>query len=263
MKRILGVITKWLKSNAIALIVPIVILLIWEILSKKGFIKGTQLPAPSVIAETLIDLIRTREIFMHLGVSILRVTEGFLIGGVLGVFAGVQMALFKNINKAFSLIVGVLRPIPVIAWIPVLIIWMGIDEGSKITVIAIGSFWTILVSVIQGIKNVDKKYLEVARILEKDYFTLLFKVVLPAALPAIFTGVRVGIDVAWRSVVAAELIAATKGIGFMIMYARELSQIDVVLVGVFSIGITGIVIDKLLVLAERKFLKWNVNTSES
>lgn len=254
---------KWIRSNVIALLVPVVILLIWEKLSKAGLIKGTLLPAPSAIGETLLTLISTGELFLHLGISILRVAEGFLIGAVLGVIAGVQMALFRNVNKAFSLIVGVLRPIPVIAWIPVLILWMGIDESSKITVIAIGSFWTILVSVIQGIKNVDRKYLEVARVLEKDYLTLLFKVVLPASLPAIMTGVRVGIDVAWRSVVAAELIAASKGIGFMIMYARELSQIDVVLVGVLSIGFTGIVIDKLLGLAERKLLKWNVNTGES
>lgn len=253
---------RWIKRNIFALIVPIVILCIWEFMSRKGFIKGTLLPAPSTIGETLIVLIATREIFTHLGISILRVAEGFLIGATLGVIAGVQMALFKNVNTAFSLIVDILRPIPVIAWTPVLILWMGIDESSKITVIAIGSFWTILVSVVQGIKNVDKKYLEVARILEKDYMTLLFKVVLPAALPALFTGVRVGIDVAWRSVIAAELIAASSGIGFMIMYARELSRIDVVLVGILSIGLTGIVIDKLLLLAEKRFLKWNMNINE-
>jgi len=109
---------------------------------------------------------------------------------------------------------------------------------------------------------VDKKYLEVATILVKDRNTLLLKVILPAALPSIFTGVRVGIDVAWRSVVAAELIAASSGIGYMIMYARELSQIDVVLVGVFSIGCTGIVIDKLLRLLENRLLSWNVNIRE-
>jgi sulfonate transport system permease protein len=253
----------WLKENYLALVVPIVLLALWEMAGQLGWIRATLLPRPSAIGKVLVALLRSGELLSNLGISILRVTEGFVIGGTLGVLIGVQVALAKKFRIAVSLLFGVLRPIPVIAWIPVLILWMGIDEGSKITVIAIGSFWTVLVSVVQGIRNVDKKYLEVATILEKDHKTLLTKVILPAALPAIFTGVRVGIDVAWRSVVAAELIAAASGIGYMIMYARELSQIDVVLVGVLSIGITGIIIDQLLLMLEKKLLSWNVNIRES
>ncbi len=249
----------WVHKNYLALVLPVVLLAVWEAASRLGLIQATLLPRPSAIAEVLVELIKSGELLVNLGISIIRVTEGFIIGATLGVLVGVQVALVPKLRIAVSLIFGVLRPIPVIAWIPVLILWMGIDEGSKITVIAIGSFWTILVNVVEGIKNVDKKYLEVATILEKDRKTLLLKVILPAALPAIFTGVRVGIDVAWRSVVAAELIAASSGIGYMIMYARELSQIDVVLVGVFSIGCTGIIIDKLLKMLETRLLSWNVN----
>jgi sulfonate transport system permease protein len=252
----------WLKANILALVTPIVLLIIWELASQLGWVRVTFLPPPSSIFVTLLGLMETGELFSNLGISILRVAEGFVIGATLGVLIGLQMALLKKFRIAVSLIFGVLRPIPVFAWIPLLILWMGIDEGSKITVIAIGSFWTVLVSVVQGIKNVDKKYLEVATILEKDRKTLLLQVMLPAALPAIFTGVRVGIDVAWRSVVAAELIAASSGIGYMIMYARELSQIDVVLVGVLSIGLTGIIIEQLLKLLEKRLLRWNVNLHE-
>lgn len=253
----------WLSENILALAAPIILLAIWEAVSRLGWIRVNLLPPPSIIFTVLVDLIKSGEIFTNLGISIVRVAEGFIIGATLGVVIGVQVALVKKLRTAVSLIFGLLRPIPVIAWIPVLILWMGIDEGSKITVIAIGSFWTVLVNVVQGIRNVDKKYLEVATILEKDQKTLLMKVVLPAALPAIFTGVRVGIDVAWRSVVAAELIAASSGIGYMIMYARELSQIDVVLIGVLSIGVTGIIIEQLLKLLEKRLLKWNVNLHES
>lgn len=254
--------TLWLQTNYPAIILPIVLLAIWEGVGQLGWIRHSLLPMPSAIATVLVELVKSGELFVNLSISILRVSEGFIIGAMLGVLVGIQVALVKKLRIAVSLIFGVLRPIPVIAWIPVLILWMGIDEGSKITVIAIGSFWTIFVHVVEGIKNVDKKYLEVATILEKDRKTLLLKVILPAALPSIFTGVRVGIDVAWRSVVAAELIAASSGIGYMIMYARELSQIDVVLVGVFSIGCTGIVIDKLLKLLEMRLLSWNVNIHE-
>ncbi|MDR1810193.1 MAG: ABC transporter permease subunit, partial [Prevotella sp.] len=121
------------------------------------------------------------------------------------------------------------------------------------------SFWPVLINVIDGIRNVDRKYLEVANILEKNKFQVLAKVVLPSALPNIFTGLRVGIGIAWMCVVGAELIAASSGIGYLIMYSRELLQSDVMYVGVFSIGLTGFLIDKLLQLVERKLLKWNIN----
>ncbi|MBP2656081.1 MAG: ssuC 2 [Firmicutes bacterium] len=253
----------WIKENYLAIVTPVVLLLIWEAASQLGWIRANLLPGPSAIFMVLVELVKTGELIINLGISIIRVAEGFIIGAALGVLVGVQVALVKKLRVAVSLIFGVLRPIPVIAWIPVLILWLGIDEGSKVTVIAIGSFWTVLVSVVQGIRNVDIKYLEVATILEKDRLTLLTKVILPATLPALFTGVRVGIDVAWRSVVAAELIAASSGIGYMIMYARELSQIDTVLVGVLSIGLTGIVIDQLLIILEKRLLKWNVNIHEA
>jgi sulfonate transport system permease protein len=253
----------WIKEYYLALVTPAVLLAIWQAAGLLGWIRPNLLPFPSTIAITLVELVQSGELFVHLGISILRVGQGFILGATLGVLVGVQVALVKKLRIAVSLIFGVLRPIPVIAWIPVLILWMGIDEGSKITVIAIGSFWTVFVNVVQGIRNVDKKYLEVATILEKDRKTLLAQVILPASLPAIFTGVRVGIDIAWRSVVGAELIAAASGVGYMIMYARELSQIDVVLVGVLSIGLTGIVIEQFLRLLEKRLLGWNVNIHES
>jgi len=175
----------------------------------------------------------------------------------LGLIAGLIMGLSRSMERLLSLITGLLRPIPTIAWIPALILWMGIGESSKITVIAVGSFWPVLLSVIQGVRSTDPKYLEVARILEKDRVTLLTKVIIPSALPSIFTGLRIGMGIAWASVVGAELIAASSGIGFMIMYAREVSQPDVMLVGVAAIGLTGLLIDFLLLQLQRRLLKWN------
>jgi sulfonate transport system permease protein len=240
-------------------IVPVLLLIIWELCSDFGVIKSTLLPPPSLIFHTFIDLLLSGELFHHLGISIWRVLQGYIIGALFGILIGVLCGLFKKIDTALSLILGFLRPIPVIAWVPVFILWMGIDEASKITVIAIGSFWPVLVNVIDGIRNVDKKYLEVARILEKNSFQILTKVIFPSALPNIFTGLRVGIGIAWMCVVGAELIAASSGIGYLIMYSRELLQSDVMYVGVFSIGITGFLIDKLLRILERKLLKWNIN----
>jgi sulfonate transport system permease protein len=124
-------------------------------------------------------------------------------------------------------------------------------------VIAVGSFWPVLLSAIQGVRSTDSKYLEVARVLEKSTYTVIMKVIIPSALSSIFTGLRVGMGIAWASVVGAELIAASSGIGYMIMYAREVSQPDVMLVGVAAIGLTGLLIDFLLLKLQRRLLKWN------
>lgn len=240
------------------LAVPLLLIVVWELLSKKGFIRPTILPPPSDIWLVLVDMTTSGELPKHLLVSLVRVIKGFSVGALLGLVVGVLIGLSPRVERALVLITGLLRPIPIIAWVPVLILWMGIDEASKITVIAIGSFWPVLLNVVHGIRNTDKKYVEVATILEKNRWTLLTKVVLPSALPSIFTGIRIGIGIAWMSVVGAELIAASSGVGYMIMYARELSQADVMLVGVISIGITGLLIDFLIRTLETRLLKWNV-----
>ncbi|GKU84720.1 ABC transporter permease [Niallia sp. NCCP-28] len=233
--------------------------MMWEFLSDRGVISSTVLPAPSVIGATFLDLLLSGEIFIHVGISFWRIIQGFAIGSFLGVAFGILIGLNKGVEQATSLITGILRPIPIMAWVPVLILWMGIDESSKITVIAIGSFWPVLINVIDGIKNTDKKYLEVAKILEKNKRTFLLRVILPSALPSIFTGLRVGMDLAWRSVVGAELIAASAGIGYMMSYARELSQTDVMLAGVLCIGLVGLLLDIVLKKIQAHFIKWNVN----
>lgn len=242
-----------------SLIVPVIILLAWEYMSKKGYVKVLILPAPSDIMSTYWDLIQSGRLAEHLWISISRVVQGYLAGAAMGVIVGIIVGLFKKIEIALSVLLGFLRPIPIIAWMPVLILWMGIDEGSKVAVIAIGSFWPVLMNVIFGIRSVDKNFLEVAHVLEKNRLQILVKVVLPSALPSLFTGLRLGIGIAWMCVVGAELIASASGIGYLIMYSREMLQPDVMFAGVFSIGLIGLVIDKGLKILEQKLLKWNSN----
>jgi sulfonate transport system permease protein len=249
----------WCQYYLLPLVLPVLILLAWELLSRRGFIRPTILPAPSAIWLTFKEMALSGELLTHLKISLVRVFQGFTVGAGLGIVAGILIGLSPTVERSLVLVTGLLRPIPIIAWVPVLILWMGIDESSKVTVIAIGSFWPVLLSVVHGIRNTDRRYLEVARVLEKSRLILLTKVVLPSALPSIFTGLRIGIGIAWMSVIGAELIAASSGIGYMIMYARELSQPDVMLVGVVSIGITGLVIDFALRKVESRLLKWNVN----
>jgi sulfonate transport system permease protein len=244
------------------LIVPILVLAAWQWMADKGLLRPSILPSPLAIARTLQAMLASGELLGHLKVSLLRVFEGFGIGAALGTVLGLAMGLSPFFNRALSLVTGLLRPIPTIAWIPILILWMGIDEGSKVTVIAVGSFWPVLLNVIQGVRGTDPKYLEVARVLEKGRWVVLTRLVLPSALPSLFTGLRVGLGIAWASVVGAELIAASSGIGYMIMYAREVSQPDVMLVGVVTIGLTGLTMDFLVVKLERFLLKWNKTAGE-
>jgi len=240
-------------------IAPAVLLLIWELLCQRGLIRLSVLPAPSTIWLTLVDLLRSGELGNHLLISITRVLQGFVVGSTLGLALGFVIGLSKRVERSLLLITGLLRPVPIIAWVPMLILWMGIDEASKVTLIAIGSFWPVLLNVIHGIRNTDRKIIEVAQVLQKSRLSLWWNVILPSSLPAIFTGLRIGIGIAWMSVIAAELVAASAGVGYLIMYARELSQPDVMLVGVASIGITGLSIDVLIRQLERRFLRWNVN----
>ena len=243
------------------LVLPLLLLVLWEFLTYKGVLRATILPAPSVISATLYDMVVSGELWGHLKISLWRVFQGFALGSSFGLISGLLISASPRAERSLLLVTGILRPIPIIAWVPVLILWMGIDEASKVTVISIGTFWPVLLNVIHGIRSTDRKHLEVARILGKNPASVLIHVVLPSALPSIFTGLRVGIGIAWMSVIGAELIAASQGLGYLIAYARELSQADVMLVGVACIGFTGLLIDILLQCIEKRLLHWNVNLS--
>jgi sulfonate transport system permease protein len=247
----------WFYFFILPLVLPALLIGLWQIAGDYGFLKPSILPSPWIIAQTLIGLLKSGELFDNLKISLFRVLEGFGVGAGLGLILGFSMGLSQRMERALVLLTGLLRPIPTIAWVPALILWMGIGESSKVTVIAVGSFWPVLLSAIQGVRSADPKYIEVARVLEKSTYTMIMKVIIPSALPSIFTGLRVGMGIAWASVVGAELIAASSGIGYMIMYAREVSQPDVMLVGVAAIGLTGLLIDFLLLKLQRRLLKWN------
>ncbi|HVZ79958.1 MAG TPA: ABC transporter permease [bacterium] len=246
----------WSFRFFLPLVAPVLVLFLWQGASDLGWIKPALLPAPLAVGKAFLDLLASGELWHHWRVSMVRVLEGFLAGSGLGILLGLGLGLSPRLERALWLVTGFLRPIPTIAWIPVLILWMGIDEGSKVTVIAVGSFWPVLLNTLRGVRDTDPKLLEVARALEKGPRTLLLRVVLPSAFPAILTGLRIAMGIAWASVVGAELIAASAGVGYLIMYAREVSQPDVMLAGVAVIGLTGILIDLAFERTERRFLRW-------
>ena len=164
------------------------------------------------------------------------------------------MGLFKSVNAALNGIVSVLRPIPTIALVPIVILLAGIGFSSKVIIIAIGSFWPVLLNTIHGIQTVDNKLIEVAYTYRINKLKTTFKIIVPSAIPAILTGLRLGMSSAWMSVVAAEMIASSTGIGYLITLSRETANARVMYMCVLVIGVIGLFIDKGLTRLERYYL---------
>ncbi|HWQ78453.1 MAG TPA: ABC transporter permease, partial [Anaerovoracaceae bacterium] len=225
---------------------PLLVLAFWQLLSNRQLINPVLLPSPSRILSAFESMLAGGDLARHMQMSGYRVISGFLLGSAGGLILGVFVGLFHKVDRATTVIVNILRPIPMIALIPLFIIWLGIDEASKIAVITVGSFWCVFMNTIYGVKSVDNKLIEIGYVLKKSRLEILLKIVLPSALPSIFAGIRLGAGNAWACVVAAEMIAASSGIGFLVMFAREISQTDIMMVGILMIGLFGLFIDYLL-----------------
>lgn len=248
---------KFEDAFAVSLIIPVVLIVLWQLAANSGKINVQLFPSPAKICQAFVKSVGNGKIQANILISLKRVLIGYLYGAVLGVVIGVILGLSKKTYRLFSLLLEILRPIPIIAWVPVLIMLLGIGEISKIIVIMIGSFWSIFLNTYDGIRNVDAKYLEVSDMFMKSKTETVLRVMLPAALPSIFTGLRIGIGSAWISVIGAELIASSAGLGYMISYSREMAQPANMYVAVFIIGIIGYLINAILRTIEKKALRWN------
>lgn len=243
-------------NKIIFITTPVLLVIIWQILGDKGIINGAIMPTPWKIFLTFVELMESGKLWKDLSASVQRVLYGFLTGALAGVVLGMITGLYPKVNKAVAAVFGILRPIPMIGLVPLMILWFGIGEESKIIVIAVGTFWAVLLNTQEGIANTSPKLIEVAKMLEKDKFTVLTKIILPSSTPSIITGIRLGVGNAWKSVVAAEMLAATKGVGHMIEYARELAQPDKMFVGLLTIGVIGLLIDIVILKIQDKLLNW-------
>ncbi|MBR6222906.1 MAG: ABC transporter permease [Lachnospiraceae bacterium] len=236
---------------------PVLVVLLWEYICHFGSVKIYNMPAPEIILKDAFEKIQDGILLKHISVSFLRVLEGFLIAAVAALILGVLIGLNKYFERFTELVLQILKPIPPIAWIPLAILWFGIGESSKLYIIFYGAFFPILLNTVDGIHNVDKRYLELARVYEVDKWRLTWKMILPGALPSILTGIRVGLGNAWVCVVAAEMIAATKGVGYMLSNGRSMSRADDVILAMLLIGIVGKIMDDILKVISKRIMKWS------
>ena len=248
--------TNWV-TKILSILIPVLMLILWEYASTNGILNSSILPRPTKIWAACVAQIESGALQRHIVASVDHIAKGFLLGSALGLVFGCIFGLNKRVEEVFNLLLGMVRPIPPIACIPVFILLLGIGERSKVAVIALGSFWPVLVNTTEGIRGTDKDLLELAATIEKSKLRVLTEIVLPSAIPSIFTGLKLGISRAWSCVVVAEMIAASRGVGYLIEYARSLSKPDIMFVGVATIGIIGLAIDGCMDLLQRKLLYWH------
>lgn len=240
-----------IKNIVLTLALPAGILAAWELGVRNGRINGNIVPAPTTLWSTFIGLVSSGKLQAGLLISFQRVLAGFLIASVFGVLVGFLMGLFPTFNRIVSSFVNILRPIPTVALTPIFIIVLGIGEAANVSIIVVGAIWAILLNTTAGVVSVDRKLMELAYVYRLSSTKAVFQIILPSALYNIITGLRLGIGGAWVSVVAAEMIGATSGIGYMIMFAKSLAQAANLYVLVLVIGVVGFVIDRVLLYFQK------------
>jgi NitT/TauT family transport system permease protein/taurine transport system permease protein len=249
------------KYYLISCITIVVFLSLWYLLSDVFQVfRNGMLPGPLTILETFIEKLSSKSpdgntLGGHILASLTVVLSGYLIGVVIGIPTGILMAWYKPIDYLVRPVFDFLRTIPGIAWIPVVTVWLGIDLKAKAAIIFVNVFVGTVVNVYSGIKQTNEVQIWVAQIFGASHFEILKRVAFPSALPYLFTGLKVSLGMAWLGIIAAELLAAQSGLGYMIQVARNFGRADLVIVGMLTIGMLGALLTLLLEWVERKFVK--------
>ena len=242
-------------SLALPLLLPLLLLGGAELAVHAGLLPANLMPPPSEVARTLVWL-ADNGLGGHVAASTARVAVGFLCGAGAALALGALVALDRRAAALLDPTLQALRAIPSLAWVPLLLLWFGIDELPKLVLIAIGAFFPVYTGVVSGFGGVDRKLVEVARLYRLAPAALVRRVLLPAALPSILTGLRTGLSLAWMFMVAAELIAATRGLGYLLSDGRETSRADIVLAAIVLLAVLGKLSDMAMVALERRLLAW-------
>jgi NitT/TauT family transport system ATP-binding protein len=242
------------KNRFIQLVLIIILLLLWELSVRQS--SNTIIPSPSKCFIALYELVAEGVLLPDLFASLGRVSIGFTIALIVGLFMGFLLGLIPSIKQAVMGIIELLRPIPPIAWIPIAVSLLGIGNASAWFVIFIGAFFPILTNTLLGIRNIDKIHLEASKVLGASRFRSFKGIVWPSTLPSIFAGMRVGLGFAWMCVVAAEMFASRSGLGYEIQLNRQLFRLDRVVAGMIAIAVVGFLMSRFMTYLEYVFVPW-------
>ncbi|MFO1069783.1 MAG: aliphatic sulfonate ABC transporter permease SsuC [Geminicoccaceae bacterium] len=243
--------------HALPWLVPASLILIWQAASTLGLLPNEFLPAPTTILLTGINLAWSGELWTNLAASAARAAVGFLIGGSIGFALGLANGLSSLSERLLDSTLQMVRNVPHLALIPLVILWLGIDESAKIFLVALGVFFPIYINTFQGIRTVDAQLVEMGKAYGMPPFELFRRVILPGALPSIFVGLRYALGLMWLTLIVAETISASSGLGYMAMNAREFMLVDVVILSILVYALLGKLADSVARLLERLCLAWH------
>lgn len=232
----------------------------WTVATQLDLVRDIFLPGPGLVFSALLDLIengyKSRSLWAHAGLSLERVLAGFVTGAVAGTLLGLGMGYNRRIEAAFSPFIEFLRPLPQLSYLVLLIVWFGIGEISQVLLLFLTALPVSAVAAMDGVKSTSVLRVQVARTLGASEWQIFRHVVLPSALPEIFTGARLAIGVVYATLIAAEIIAGSTGLGWMILDAGRFLRSDYVFVGIILIGLMGLALDRLLLTTERRVVHW-------
>lgn len=245
-----------LKRFVLAWPFPLALFILWSVTAQHEWIAAQILPSPETVASTFVDLTQSGELQHHLAISLTRVLAGCAGGIAAGLVLGVAMGLSPLARDYLYPTFKAFAQVPSLGWLPLLMMVLGIGEALKIVLIAKACLVPVALNTYKGIENVPKGFIEIAQVYRLNRRQLLAKVIFPAAFPPIWAGVRYGLTHAWLGLVAVELLASSEGLGFLIVYGRQLYQMDVVMAAVVVVGAVGFALDKVLALIEARLLHW-------
>lgn len=255
------------KQILLGLVVPIAVVVLWQVMGNMPGMAGI-LPTPSKVMEGWHGWIFGQAglgLNPYLGTwlsnvqySTMRVAQGFVLAALIGVPLGLLIGWSRFISQMLDPLIQSLRPIPITAWLPFSIAVFGIRDVGSIFLIFLGGFYAIVVNATQGARDVDRNLVRAALMMGASRAQLLYRVVLPAAMPSVFTGLRIGLGISWTAVIVSEMVAVKSGLGYVLWDAYYVGRMDIVLADMVSIGAMGYISDRMIVFIERKILVWRI-----
>ena len=248
-----------LSKPIIGIILPIIIILIWHFLALTETIRSNLLPSPQEVINEILILSRDGTLFSHILITLSRVFYGFIFGAIAATILGVLTGVSPLMRRFFDPTIQALKAVPSLAWVPLFILWFGIFEDSKIALISVGVFFPIYLNLMMGIRQIDKKMVEVAHVYNLNSFQTIRWILLPGIIPEWVTGLRSGLALGWMFVIAAELMGASEGLGYLMIDGQMTGRPALIIGALILFAMIGKLTDELIYVSAKPFLKWKVS----
>lgn len=244
-------------------LLPLSILIGWQVAASLQTVSSRLFPPPLDVLKSTWELLVSGKLLFHMKISLWRAAIGFLVGGAIGFILGISNALFTTSYRLLDTTIQMIRNIPHLALVPLVILWMGVDEGAKIFLVALGVLFPIYINTFHGIRSINKDLIEMGKVYGLGTWPLFRDVILPGALPSIFVGLRYALGVMWLTLIVAETIPTNEGIGFLAMNAREFMHADIIILSIIVYALLGKLADVIAKSLEKKVLRWNDTYKEA